>query len=77
VLNFYQQRPVFALEIHPRPLRPKGPMKAKKGQNFKKSLISKIFNVKSSINGNVILRKSYFSKIGNFHFHKILEITFC
>jgi hypothetical protein len=31
VLNFYQQRPVFALKIHPRPLRPKRPMKAKKG----------------------------------------------
>jgi hypothetical protein len=28
VLNFYQQRPVFAIKIHPRPKRP---MKAKKG----------------------------------------------
>jgi hypothetical protein len=31
VLNFYQQRPIFALKIHPRPLRPKRPMKVKKG----------------------------------------------
>ena len=34
VLNFHQQRPVFALKNHPRPQRPKRPkrpMKAKKG----------------------------------------------
>jgi hypothetical protein len=71
MLNFYQQRPVFASKNHPRPQRPKRPMKPKKvikGQNFKKSLISSIFNVKSSINVNVILRKSCFSKIENFHF---------
>ena len=30
-----------------------------------------MFNVKSSINGNVILKKSCISKIGNFHFHNI------
>ena len=47
------------------------PKKVIKGQNFKKSLISSIFNVKSSINGKVILRKSCFSKIENFHFHNI------
>jgi hypothetical protein len=29
VLNFYQQRPVFALKTHPRPQRPKRPMMAK------------------------------------------------
>jgi hypothetical protein len=46
------------------------PKKAIKGQNFKESLISSIFNVNSSVNGNVILRKTCFSKIGNFHFHK-------
>jgi hypothetical protein len=39
------------------------PKKVIKGQNFTKSLISSIFNVKSSINENVILRKSCFSKI--------------
>ena len=74
MLEFYQQRPVFALKNHPRPQRPKRPMKAKKvikGQNFQKLLISSIINVKSSINGNVILRKSCFSKIDNFHFHNI------
>ena len=42
-----------------------------KGQKFKKQLILSIFNVKSSINGNAILRISCFSKIGNFHFHNI------
>ena len=31
MLNFHQQRPVFALKNHPRPQRPKRPMKAKKG----------------------------------------------
>ena len=74
VLNFYLQRPVFALKIHPRPQRPKRPMKAKKGHqrpDLQKSLISSIFHVKSCINGNLILWKSCFSKIGNFHFHKI------
>ena len=48
VLNFYQQRPGFALKNHPRPQRPK---KVIKGQNFKKSLISSIVNVKSSMKG--------------------------
>ena len=36
VLNFYQQRPVFALKNHPRPQRPKKPMKANKGQQSPK-----------------------------------------
>merc|ERR1712051_728740 len=71
VLNFHQQRPVFALKNHPRPQRPKRPKEAIKGQNFQKSLISSIINVKSSINEIVILRKSFFSKIDNFHFHNI------
>ena len=71
VLDFYQQRPVFAQKIHPRPQRPKRPKKVIKGQNFKKPLILSIFNVKLSINGNEILRISCFSKIGNFHFHNI------
>ena len=31
MLNFHQQRPVFALKNHPRPQRPKRPKKAKKG----------------------------------------------
>jgi hypothetical protein len=56
---------------HKRQKGQRRPKKAIKGQNFKKSLISSIFNVKSSINGNVILRKTCFSKIGNFHFHSI------
>ena len=36
VLNFYQQRPVFALKNYPRPQRPKRPMKANKGQQCPK-----------------------------------------
>ena len=81
VLNFYLQRPVFALKIHPRPQRPKRPMKAKKGHqrpDLQKSLISSIFHVKSCIYGNVILWKSCFSKSGNFHFHniKLLKLHF-
>ena len=74
VLNFYLQRPFLAWKIHPRPQRPKRPMKAKKGHqrpDLQKSLISSIFHVKSCINGNLILWKSCFSKIGNFHFHNI------
>ena len=71
MLDFYQQRPVFAQKIHPRPQRPKRPKKVIKGQNFQKLLISSIINVKSSIKWNVILRKSCFSKIDNFHFHNI------
>ena len=74
MLNFYQQRPVFALKNHPRPQRPKRPMKAKKGHQRPKlpKIIDFINNqCKSSINENVILRKSCFSKIDNFHFHKI------
>jgi hypothetical protein len=65
VHNFHQQRPVFALKNRPRPERP---MKAKKGHQRPK--LPKII-VKSYVNGNVILRKSCFSKIENFHFHKI------
>jgi hypothetical protein len=51
--------------------RPKSPMKAKKaikGQNFKKSMISSIFNVKSSINGNVNKEKVVFQKLKIFIF---------
>ena len=44
------------------------PLKAIKGQNFKKSLISSIFNVKSLINGNVILKKLVFQKLEIFIF---------
>jgi hypothetical protein len=43
-------------------------MKAIKGKNFKKSLISWIFNAKSSINGNVILGKVVFQKLEIFIF---------
>ena len=63
VPNFYQQRPGFALKIVQGHKGQKGqwrPEKAIKGQNFKNSLISLIFNAKSSINGNVILRKFVF-----------------
>ena len=65
VLNFYQKKLVFALKNYPRPQRPKRPMKAKKGQQSLKlqhSLISSIFNVKSSINVSVILKKDVFKK---------------
>ena len=65
VLNFYQQRPVFALKNYPRPQRPKRPMKANKGQQSPKlqiSLLLSLFNVKSSINVNMILKKSVFKK---------------
>ena len=74
VLNFYQQRPVFALKNHPRPQRPKRPMKANKGQHSPKlqiSLLLSLFNVKSSTNVNTILKKMCFKKVGNFHFHYI------
>ena len=66
LLNFYQQAGLCLINS-----RPTKAEKAIKRQNFKKSLISLIFNVKSSINGNAILRISCFSKIGNFHFHNI------
>ena len=65
MLNFYQQRPVFALKNDPRPQRPKRPMKANKGQHSPKlqiSLLLSLFNVKSSINVNMILKKSVFKK---------------
>ena len=54
------------------------PKKAIKGQTLKKSLFSSIFHVKSSINWKVLLWKSCFSKIGNFHFHiiKFLKLHF-
>ena len=73
MLDFYQKRPVFTLKIHPRPQRPKRPMKASKGQQSPKlqnSLISSIFNVKSSI-VSVKLKKRCFKEIGNFLFHYI------
>ena len=74
MLNFYQQRPVFALKNRPRPQRPKRPMKAKKGHQRPKlpKIIDFISNQSKIINKwNVILRKSCFSKIENFHFHNI------
>ena len=39
-LNFYQQRPVFALKNYPRPQRPKRPTKANKGQQSVRLQIS-------------------------------------
>ena len=66
VLNFYQQRPVFALKNHPRPQRPKRPMKANKGQHSPKlqiSLLLSIFNVNSSTNVNKIPEKCVFKKL--------------
>ena len=71
VLNFYQQRPVFALKNHPRPQRPKRPMKANKGQHSPKlqiSLLLSLFNVKSSTNVNTILKKCVFKKLEIFIF---------
>ena len=66
VLNFYQQRPVFALKNHPRPQRPKRPMKANKGQHSPKLqiyMLLSLINVKSSINVNIILKKCVFKKL--------------
>ena len=66
VLNFYQQRPVFALKNHPRPQRPKRPMKANKDQNSPKlqiSLLLSLFNVKSSTNVNKVSEKCVFKKL--------------
>ena len=81
VLNFYQQRPVFALKNYPRPQRPKRPMKANKGQQSPKlqiSLLLSLFNVKSSINVNMILKKVFLKNLKfSFSLHKLLEITFC
>ena len=71
VLEFYQQRPVFALKNHPRPQRPKRPMKANKGQHSPKlqiSLLLSLFNVKSSTNVNTILKKCVFKKLDIFIF---------
>ena len=66
VLEFYQQRPVFALKNHPRPQRPKRPMKANKGQHSPKLqiyMLLSLINVKSSINVNIILKKCVFKKL--------------
>ena len=71
MLNFYQQRSVFALKNRPRPQRP---MKVKKGHQrpkLQKTIDFINIQCKISINGNEILRISCFSKIGNFHFHNI------
>jgi hypothetical protein len=69
VLNFYQERPVFALKIHPRPLRPKRPMKAKKGhQRPELQKINDFINIQCKI---INKWECCFSKIGNFHFHNI------
>ena len=53
LLNFYQQAGLCLINS-----RPTKAEKAIKRQNFKKSLISLIFNVKSLINGKVMLRIS-------------------
>jgi hypothetical protein len=44
VINFYQQRPVFAFKIYPRPQRPK---KASKVQNIETVDIGKIIKMES------------------------------
>ena len=65
MLNSCQQRPVFALKIHARPQRPKRPMKVNKGQQNPKlqiSMLLSLFDVKSSINVNMILKKCVFKK---------------
>ena len=81
VLNFYQKKLVFALKNYPRPQRPKRPMKANKGQQSSKlqiSLLLSLFNVKSSINVNMILKKVFLKNLKfSFSLHKLLEITFC
>jgi hypothetical protein len=61
VLNFYQQRPVFALKIHPKPQRPE----LQKIIDFI-NIQCKIIN-KWECNTN----KSCFSQIENLHFHNI------
>ena len=65
VLTFYQKRPIFPLKNCPRPQRPKRPMKANKGQQSPRLqiyLLLSLFNVKSSINVNMILKKCVFKK---------------
>jgi hypothetical protein len=62
---------VFALKNHQRPTKAEKTNEGHKRSELQKSLIPSILNVKSSINGNVIQRKSCFSKIENFHFHNI------
>ena len=62
MLNFYQQRPVFALKNNPRPQRPKRSMKANKGQQspkLQKNILLSLLNVKSSINVNKILKNVF------------------
>ena len=57
-----------------RPKRPKRPTKAIQGHQrpqLQKSLILSLFNVKSSIYWNIIIRKSDFFKVGIFHFQYI------
>ena len=74
MLNFYQQRPVFALKNYPRPQRPKRPMKANKGQQSPKLQISFVI---ITIQCKIINKCQYdtkemcFLKIWNFHFHYI------
>ena len=54
--------------------RPKRPTKAIQGHQrpkLQKSLILSLFNVKSSIYWNEIIRKSDFLKVGIFHFQYI------
>ena len=71
MLNFYLQRPFFALKIRPRPQRP---MKAKKGHQW--SDLQKIIDFinipcKTMYKYECNTIKKLFSKIGNFHFHNI------
>ena len=56
MLRFYQQRPIFALKIHPKSQRPKRTMKAK-SQKLQIHLLLSLLNVKSSINANMILKQ--------------------
>ncbi len=75
VLNFYQQRPVFALKIHPRPLRPKRPMKAKKGHQ--RPELQKLIDF-INIQCKIINKWECNTKKICFHFHyiKFLKLHF-
>ena len=74
MLNFHQQRPVFALKNHPRPQRPKRPMKAKKGhQRPKLQKIIDFINNQCKIiyKCQYNTKKMCCQKVGNFHFNYI------
>ena len=74
VLNFYQQRPVFALKNCPRPQRPK---KANEGQQRPAKSKTLNFFVIITIQCKIINKCKYntkkmcFKEIWNFHFHYI------